>query len=144
GLLMARSKAEAALRNRVLPRLEQLRRDAQGALWLRSVSDSWMAGLPDMEMVYRGRSIHIEFKAVDGSLTKGQRVVLPELARAGASVYIVRAALDAPGPFAAKLQRVSGVSRPGQVLATTSVPLLLAEDFLSDSFAHFIREIHAH
>lgn len=44
---------------------------------------------PDRFLIRRGRIILIEFKAEDGSLSKGQKIEFEELRAAGAEVFVV-------------------------------------------------------
>jgi len=47
-------------------------------------------GWPDLELIYRGQMIYIEFKSDRGRLSKDQRQVHAELKAAGAFVHVVR------------------------------------------------------
>lgn len=59
------------------------------------VSETMMAGLPDLSIVYRGVPVYFEVKTATGQLSDRQRYVLRRLIKSGAVVGVPRSVADA-------------------------------------------------
>lgn len=58
-------------------------------------SETMMAGLPDLSIVYRGVPVYFEVKTPTGQLSDRQRYVMRRLVKAGAVVGVPRSVADA-------------------------------------------------
>jgi hypothetical protein len=58
-------------------------------------SETMMAGLPDLAIVYRGVPVYFEVKTPTGQLSARQRYVMRQLVKAGAVVGVPRSVADA-------------------------------------------------
>lgn len=58
-------------------------------------SETMMAGLPDLAIIYRGVPIYFEVKTSTGKLSNRQRYVMHRLIKAGAVVGVPRSVADA-------------------------------------------------
>ena len=58
-------------------------------------SETMMAGLPDLSIVYRGVPVYFEVKTATGQLSDRQRYVMRRLIAAGAVVGVPRSVADA-------------------------------------------------
>lgn len=58
-------------------------------------SETMMAGLPDLAIIYRGVPVYFEVKTATGQLSERQRYVMRRLVKAGAVVGVPRSVADA-------------------------------------------------
>lgn len=58
-------------------------------------SETMMAGLPDLAIIYRGVPVYFEVKTATGQLSDRQRYVMRQLVKAGAVVGVPRSVADA-------------------------------------------------
>lgn len=98
------SKAEAALRSRLQPRLTKLK------VWWWSNPTTLIKGMPDIQGVHLGIPFFVEWKAEDGATNTAQRLWLMNMAIHGGVGIECRANLEKPRPYHAeyRLMRVNG------------------------------------
>jgi len=64
-------------------------RSLQGTFALK-IADKFTAGIPDIYLLYRGRSVWIELKTEKGKISKLQEWTINMIHQAGGEVYICR------------------------------------------------------
>lgn len=80
---------------RIQQAIQKMVRERGGFVYKVHGSETMMAGLPDLSIVYRGVPVYFEVKTPTGKLSDRQRYVMRQLVKAGAVVGVPRSVADA-------------------------------------------------
>jgi hypothetical protein len=82
--------AEGNLRTSLREKLKQFSLLSKGCLKFWSNSDTFVGGLPDLTLIWKGHYVAVELKAPDGHLRPLQKKCLSEVVTAGGTSCVVR------------------------------------------------------
>ena len=80
---------------RIQRAIQQMVKERGGFVFKVHGSETMMAGLPDLSIVYRGVPVYFEVKTAIGKLSDRQRYVMRQLVKSGAVVGVPRSVADA-------------------------------------------------
>lgn len=80
---------------RIQQAIQEMVRSRGGFVYKIHGSETMMAGLPDLAIIYRGVPVYFEVKTSTGQLSDRQRYVMRRLVKAGAVVGVPRSVADA-------------------------------------------------
>jgi hypothetical protein len=80
---------------RIQQAIQKMVKDRGGFVYKIHGSETMMAGLPDLAVIYRGVPVYFEVKTATGQLSDRQRYVMRQLVKAGAVVGVPRSVADA-------------------------------------------------
>lgn len=80
---------------RIQQAIQKMVKERGGFVYKIHGSETMMAGLPDLAIIYRGVPVYFEVKTATGQLSDRQRYVMRQLVKAGAVVGVPRSVADA-------------------------------------------------
>lgn len=80
---------------RIQRAIQEMVRQRGGFVYKVHGSETMMAGLPDLAIIYRGVPVYFEVKTATGQLSDRQRYVMRQLIKSGAVVGVPRSVADA-------------------------------------------------
>jgi hypothetical protein len=80
---------------RIQRAIQKMVKERGGFVYKVHGSETMMAGLPDLAIIYRGVPVYFEVKTPTGKLSDRQRYVMRELIKRGAVVGVPRSVADA-------------------------------------------------
>lgn len=80
---------------RIQQAIQKMVKERGGFVYKIHGSETMMAGLPDLAIIYRGVPVYFEVKTATGQLSNRQRYVMRRLIVAGAVVGVPRSVADA-------------------------------------------------
>jgi hypothetical protein len=101
--------------SRIQRAIQQMVKERGGFVFKVHGSETMMAGLPDLAIVYRGVPVYFEVKTPTGQLSDRQRYVMRQLVKAGAVVGVPRSVADA----SAMLDQVDAAVNARQTFLST-------------------------
>lgn len=103
---------------RIQQAIQEMVRSRGGFVYKIHGSETMMAGLPDLAIIYRGVPVYFEVKTSTGQLSDRQRYVIRRLIKAGAVVGVPRSVADA----SAMLDEVDDAVRAREVILDRHTP----------------------
>ena len=115
---------------RIQQAIQKMVKERGGFVYKIHGSETMMAGLPDLAIIYRGVPVYFEVKTATGQLSNRQRYVMRRLVASGAVVGVPRSVADA----SAMLDEVdTAVNTRETILAQHSVGYKLTWGYINPS-----------